>query len=474
MLMLSLLADILDNPDKNIKAAEIIKQSKKKKLGIALDSHLVNTLLEGLYHVKYVSKTSNGYSFQIDLLRQWIKRDHSIWRVMKEVDIESIIQAERSSSIVIEADSTIEVIREQKKWLIPVFISLVAIAVLIWWIFFSTPKENQVAGGTLADQNSTSLSDIKTNDMTGKPEKMAETEKPAISDNRPTVTPPANPISEQRDVNSPPPKKSPPTTTVTRPDPARQIEPIKSEMLESKKQAMIANAGELASVIFNKGISAENAADNFVRQHQYQDATEKYEEAQKHFADAELHSRNSTENAKKQLDEIIQQLKTVQNSLKPEHRSTDEYKAAEDQRKQGEQYNNEKKYQLAYNSYSEAVSLYQKAVQVRINQKEKIRTVIEGCARDMENKNIIDSKYIQDAYEVKLQEEWQPFFDLAENINIGMDIQDIEFSANKATVLADVLMKYSGAGGSGQQYKWKIELDESGTDWFISKISNAN
>jgi hypothetical protein len=55
-----------------------------------------------------------------------------------------------------------------------------------------------------------------------------------------------------------------------------------------------------------------------------------------------------------------------------------------------------------------------------------------------------------------------------------MDIQDIEFSANKATVLADVLMKYSGAGGSGQQYKWKIELDESGTDWFISKISNAN
>ena len=82
--------------------------------------------------------------------------------------------------------------------------------------------------------------------------------------------------------------------------------------------------------------------------------------------------------------------------------------------------------------------------------------------------------YIQDAYEVKLQEEWQPFFDLAENINIGMDIHDIEFFENKATVLADVLMKYSGAGGSGQKYKWKIDLQESGTDWFISKISNAN
>jgi len=46
MLMLSLLADILDDPKTNINAAQIIKQKKKKKLGISLDNHLVNTLFE--------------------------------------------------------------------------------------------------------------------------------------------------------------------------------------------------------------------------------------------------------------------------------------------------------------------------------------------------------------------------------------------------------------------------------------------
>ncbi len=151
-----------------------------------------------------------------------------------------------------------------------------------------------------------------------------------------------------------------------------------------------------------------------------------------------------------------------------------EYRDAENLRKKGEQYNNQGKYLFAYNSYSEAVSFYQKAVQIRITQTEKIHGAIEGYARALENKSIEGSGYIHDSYETELQEEWQPFFKLAEDITIGMDIHDIEFDNNKASVFVDVVMKYSGAGGSGEKNRWKFELTESGTDWLISKISKAN
>jgi len=474
MLMLSVLADILDDPGKNFNAAEIIKQCKKKKLGISLDSHLVNTLLEGLYHLKYVNKTDNGYSFQIDLLRQWIKRDHSIWRVMKEVDFESIIQTEKSSSITYDVDSKIDVIRNKKKWLIPASIALVIGVVLSWWIFFGTRSNDHVPDQTIADNTSTTLPENKTIDKSGLPAETSEKDQPETLENNSVVKVPENKPSEKREVKTPVPRQSTPAPTKNQPDAATQIVPLKSSMLESKNQALMANAAELASETFNKGITAERVADNLVNQNQVENATKKYEEAQKHFIDAEIQSKNSLENTQKQLNNVIQQLTIVQNELKPEHRSTNEYKAAENQRQQGEKYNNEKKYLLAFNSFSEAVSLYKKAIQVRMAQKEKIHLTIEGYTRDMENKNILGSRYIQSTYEAKLQEEWQPFFELADNINIDMEIQDIEFSTKKAIVLADVLMRYSGAGGSGQKYKWKIELEESGTDWIISNISNAN
>jgi len=474
MLMLSLLADILDDPKKNINAAEIIKQSKKKKLGISLDNHLVNTLLEGLYHLKYVSKTDNGYSFQIDLMRQWIKRDHSIWRVMKEVDIESIIQTERSSSITFEADSKIEVIREQKKWLIPAFITVVAIIILSWWLFFDSESKDPVSEKTLVENNSLIDPADKLTDKTDPPAETSERIRTTTPENNSEVKDPEKRTSNRSVEESSSTKKANPSPTNIQQNAINKIAPYKSAMLESKSKATIANATELAGVTFNKGITAETAADNLVRQKQYQNATKKYKEAQKHFADAEIQSMNSTEDIRKQLNDIIQQLQIVQDDLKPEHRSTHEYREAKDLQKEGEQYNNEGKPNLAYNSYSEAISLYKKAVRIRIDQKEKIHEAIEGYARALESKSIVGSGFIHNSYEPSLQEQWEPFFNVAEDISIGVDIHDIDFGDNKANVFVDVLIKYSGAGGSGIKNKWKIELSESGMNWLISKISEAN
>jgi AAA+ ATPase superfamily predicted ATPase len=474
MLMLSLLADILDDPEKNISPAEIIKQSKKKKLGISLDSHLVNTLLEGLYHLKYVSKTDNGYSFQIDLMRQWIKRDHSIWRVMKEVDFESIIQTERSSSVTYEAESKIETIKEQKRWLIPAAILIVVMAIIAWWLFSDSGSDQPIIEQTdTAQQSSTPITENSQKE-TAQPGDKVEQSQNVNTGPKTEAKTTEKESSNTRTVSPSTTKKNKPTPIKITNDPADQIILIKSAMLDTKNRAMMANARDYAPQKFTLGISAEKAAENYTKKKQFKQATNKYTEAQMHYADAETQSLNAAADAKEQLDNVILQIQTLQKDLKSEHRSMNEYREAENLREKGEQYNNEEKYHLAYNSYSEAVSLYQRAVQIRITQTEKIHVTIEGYGRDMENKSVVGSKYIQDNYESTLHEEWQTFFKMVDEINIGMDIHDIEFSENKAVVLVDVLMTYSGAGGSGEKNRWKFELSESGPDWLISNITHTN
>jgi tetratricopeptide (TPR) repeat protein len=470
MLMLSLLADILDDPEKNINAAEIIKQSKKKKLGIALDTHLVNTLLEGLYHLDYVSKTDSGYRFQIDLMRQWIKRDHSIWRVMKEVDIESIIQTERSSSVTFVPDSKIESLKGQKKWLIPAIGVILILVVVSWWIFSNMGSSNPVHDSTDDVKNpSSNLTEIPAKKV-DPPVENIEKDQYRETDSRSEKKVMENKSTDNSNVKSSTTNTTKPKPVKIEPNPAEQITPYKSAMIESKNHAVLAKAPDLAGAEFDLGIKAETAAEKFIRQKKYPEASKKYEEAQRYFTDAETQSKNSNENAKEQLNSVLQQLQNVHKDLTSQHYSMNEYQEAESLRKKGEKYNSEENYLMAFNSYSESLSLFQDAIRIRLNQSEKIHIAIEGYARDMENKSIVGSKHILDSYESILQEEWEPFFNLAEEIKIGTEIHEIEFNDKKAIVFVDVLMNYSGAGGSGEKNTWKIELNENGTEWFIANI----
>lgn len=473
MLMLSLLADILEDPDKNINAAEIIKQAKKRKLGIALDSHLVNTLLEGLYHQNYVSKTETGYRFQIDLMRQWIKRDHSIWRVMKEVDIESIIQTERSSSVTYESESKIESIKDQKKWIIPAAVLLLVVVIISWWIFSERGSDKALNKQSISGSESLDQIDkIDKDEIIPPSDKVVPTQKDNTNQKKGSEVKEKQ-FSGSGNVKPATPKKNNPTPIKISNDPADKIILIKSAMLDTKNRAMMANAADYAQAKFNLGLSAEKSAVNLEKKRQYDQATKKYTEAQMHYAEAETQSLNAAADAKEQLDAIITKYQTLQKDLASEHRSTTEFKDAENLRKKGEQYNTEGKYVLAYTNYSEAVSLYEKAVKVRINDRAKIQAAIDGFARDMENETIVGSRFITDSYEPQLQEEWESFFKYAEDIKVSVDIHEIEFSGNNARVSVDMLLIFSGAGGSGEKNRWNFELTGNTNAWLISKMSNA-
>jgi tetratricopeptide (TPR) repeat protein len=244
-------------------------------------------------------------------------------------------------------------------------------------------------------------------------------------------------------------------------------------MLDTKNRAMMANAGDYAQAKFNLGISSEKAAANLEKKKQYEQATKKYTEAQMHYAEAETQSLNAAADAKEQLDAIITKYQILQKDITSEHRFTTEFKNAENLRKKGEQYNSEGKYVLAFNNYSEAVLLYEKAVKVRIKDREKIQSAIEGFARDMENKTIVGSQFITDSYEPQLQEEWEPFFKYAEDIKVSVNIHEIQFGVNNAHVFVDMLLTFSGAGGSGEKNRWNFELTGTTNDWLISKMSDA-
>jgi tetratricopeptide (TPR) repeat protein len=408
-------------------------------------------------------------------MRQWIKRDHSIWRVLKEVDIESIVQSERSSSITYEDESKIEKIGIQKKWLIPAAIALIAVLIVVWWINRdaqpeTTPEKNSnieqkelASGSDNANNKSESANQEDINPVENKPA-IEKTEKKIVSNN------PAKRTNNRPDISKGT-TSSPPTKMNNKAD---QILPSRSAMLESKSQAMLASAADLASSTFNNGLSAEADAERLSKQKKYEEAIKKYQEAEKQFIAAKAESKSAAADAKNRISKIIKKMQTIQKDLKPEHKSLNEYQNAERLRKKGEQYNSEGKYTLAYDNYSEAVSLYEETVQIRIKQTEKIQGTLRGYAQAMENKAILGSKYIQDSYEPELQEEWESFFELADEIKIDIDIRDIEFNKNTATVLVDILLNYSGAGGSGEKYKWKIALVEGNPDWQISNISKAN
>ncbi len=468
MLMMSLLAEILEDAGTEIKPDEMIKETKKKKLGLELDSQIVNTILESLYHIKYVSKTNNGYSFQIDLMRQWIKRDHSIWRVMKEVDIESIMISERpTSSLTSSGDSRIESGNggSIKKWLIP----LAAIAVLgtagLWWLLSGTPEKKQ-PGDDVTEQVIGTSNAPQENIEQLPPPVEKPTQKPVSGQSSRSIS---NEPAQRKVITEPKITESKENAV-----PDRQILEQKNAMLERKSEAERIQAPVFAGQLFSQAEKSENEAENLMRRQEYRSAGEKYAEAEKLFADATVKSTGALEQTKSETEALRLQAQDEKSKLQATHRELDEYQNAETLMAQADGDVRDKNYISAQKDYSEAIKLYKRSLTRRDEQSEQIKAAIREYIAAIERENIDQASAISKNYREELKNQWEPFFNVADDIKIDYTINDIGFKGNGASVLVDVTMNFSGAGGAGNRNKWKIDLGESGTQWLITKISEAN
>jgi len=87
-ILLSSLAGVLDGPQAWAGPGEVIQYFRKSKLGLPYKREEVLILLEETYHKEYLEKQENNlYRFRMDLPRRWIRREHSIWKVAKEVGL---------------------------------------------------------------------------------------------------------------------------------------------------------------------------------------------------------------------------------------------------------------------------------------------------------------------------------------------------------------------------------------------------
>ncbi|MBN2535079.1 MAG: PEGA domain-containing protein [Spirochaetales bacterium] len=87
--ILSALSGVLEGSGGWADAQEVYDFLKKNKIQLPFKKGRINILLEEAYHTEFLEKNDQElYRFRMDIFRQWIKKEHSIWKVIKEIGLE--------------------------------------------------------------------------------------------------------------------------------------------------------------------------------------------------------------------------------------------------------------------------------------------------------------------------------------------------------------------------------------------------
>ncbi|MBN1411542.1 MAG: PEGA domain-containing protein [Spirochaetales bacterium] len=108
-LVLSCLGSLLKKPDEWTSASRIRQFLKKEKIRLPLNREKINIFVEEAYHNEFLVKNAElNYQFRMDLYRRWIKKEHSIWKVLKEVDIK--LKPASKKALIITAASIVVIL----------------------------------------------------------------------------------------------------------------------------------------------------------------------------------------------------------------------------------------------------------------------------------------------------------------------------------------------------------------------------
>ncbi len=87
-LILSCLGGALEEGSAWAGAAQMLQYARQNRLILPCNRAEMLVLLEEAYHDELLEKREEGvYRFRMDLLRRWVRREHSIWQVAKEVGV---------------------------------------------------------------------------------------------------------------------------------------------------------------------------------------------------------------------------------------------------------------------------------------------------------------------------------------------------------------------------------------------------
>jgi hypothetical protein len=86
-LVLSSLGASLEGGTEWAGAGTLITYLRRNKAQLPFQKERMLMLLEEAYHKEYLEKEREQYRFRMDLLRRWIRREHSIWKVARETGL---------------------------------------------------------------------------------------------------------------------------------------------------------------------------------------------------------------------------------------------------------------------------------------------------------------------------------------------------------------------------------------------------
>jgi cytoskeletal protein RodZ len=87
--ILAALAGRLSGPEEWVDGQDVTRYIKDNGIRLPFEQGRVNVILEDAYHKEFLEKGETAsYRFRMDLFRKWIRREHSIWKAVKEAGLE--------------------------------------------------------------------------------------------------------------------------------------------------------------------------------------------------------------------------------------------------------------------------------------------------------------------------------------------------------------------------------------------------
>jgi len=468
-LILSLLAEIIEKPEQRITPDQIIKESKRRKFGLNLTIKEINTTLETLFHSDYVSKSDQGFSFQMDLFRRWIKRDHAIWRVMKEVA--NLGQASSVSKIVFDGEE--EAGTGKSKILIPTLIVVIAVIFLVWWLL---PSEE---ASSPADELLSEQQDIEaqTNPLDTDDNQIDQS---GFNEN----SPPEETIAEETEVKQPPKKeikesKAVVKKTVTQkpvknPPPKKDTKAendaltAKKTMIQSKKSA----ARSSETYIYAQAENFEIEGNSNLKNKKYSVARSKFNQANVYYKNALKELTSSIANLESDAHTQQKQFNTFKKKLNIQYSLMDDYKQGQSEESRATSLLAQGQFNEAIQMFKNAENSYSKAISKYSTEKDGVSRTINGYLNGIQNESIAQMKKHHANFSGSLQSDWQGMFDYADDIKVGRSFKNYAIGNDKAAAQVDVNLDFKQADKSKTLNQWKFNLEKKGSTWIITSIND--
>ena len=473
-LVFSLLAEFLESSNEWTNAEDIIKKSRQKKFGLNLTEKGINTTLDALYHSQHLSKSQAGYKFQMDIYRRWIKRDHAIWRVMKEVH-----PAMESETTQPETeDST------SKRSAMPYIIGAVVLIALIaggWWILQPSGNMESPPVESIVD-NSEPENDTE-NQKTIQDENKEEVNKPVTETKN--TTPPAK--NTETVVN----KKEPQTsfeksntehksatqhktaTPAVNPNEGKEdADEAKVNSANAKKAALTSNASNLAKSEYTSAVDRENEAQKLYNQKKYPEAEVGFSDAERLFKTA-LTKSNRLMQLKQQADDARNEMETTKSKLSEKHKKLKNYNSARMSEQKALAYYNDNDFEQAESEYKSATNKYGLLITEYDSDYKNINQVINAYMEGIQNESIAQMKQVYPKMTSDFEDGWKQVFEVASDLKIVKTVRSIDSDGTSAIAEAAVKLTFKGTPNA-KTNNWQFGLTKSDSNWFISNVSEGN